>query len=228
VRGERPPNEENLTPTLRDCERWGMTLFFVSRAEYAEKHTDFFKAWLRNKFGNPWIVPEGGADEWGVMGSQKLIDSGDIHQKWDAILVSAGTGATAAGMAITLQGRAPLIVCSALKGWKPREAVKNLIQNTVYDERWADQMMENIETWEDAHEGGFAKRTPELLACMRQWETDTQIELDAIYTGKLLLALKKRFELDSVNRPSFLSRGSKILLFHTGGLQGNRSWKTKC
>ena len=88
--------------------------------------------------------------------------------------------------------------------------------------------MENIETWEDAHEGGFAKRTPELLACMRQWETDTQIELDAIYTGKLLLALKKRFELDSVNRPSFLSRGSKILLFHTGGLQGNRSWKTKC
>lgn len=227
VRGQRPMNDENLTITLRDCERWGMTLFFVSRAEYDEKHTGFFKAWLRDQFGNPWIVPEGGADEWGVMGSQKLISSKDIETKWDAILVPAGTGTTAAGMAIALQGKAPLIVCSALKGWKPKEAMKVLMQKTVSDEHWADDMMENVETWEDAHEGGFAKRTPALMDCMGQWETQTQIELDAIYTGKLLLALKNRLEMSSANRPSFLTKGSRILMFHTGGLQGNRSWKTK-
>lgn len=227
VRGERPPKEENLTATLRDCESWGMTLFFVSRAEYDEKNTAFFKAWLRDQFGNPWIVPEGGADDWGVMGSQKLIENQDIHDPWDGILVPAGTGTTAAGMAIALQGKSPLIVCSALKGWKPLEAMQDLIQSTVGDGLWARNILENVETWEDAHEGGFAKRTPELMACIDHWESETQIELDAIYTGKLVLALKRQLEKAPFDRPSFLSKGSRILMLHTGGLQGNRSWKTK-
>ena len=204
-----------------------MTLFFVSRAEYAEKHTDFFKAWLRDQFDNPWIVPEGGADAWGVMGSQKLIEPDDITTPWDAILVAAGTGTTAAGMAIGLRGACPLIVCSALKGWKPLEAMQTLIQSTVNDGLWADGLLENIASWEDAHEGGFAKRSPELMECMDAWESETHIELDAVYTGKLVLALKRRLEMDLVNRPAFLSRGARILMLHSGGLQGNRSWKTK-
>ena len=227
VRGERPSNEDDLTVTLRDCEAWGMTLFFVSRAEYAEKHTDFFKAWLRDQFGNPWVVPEGGADAWGVMGSQKLIEPDDINTPWDAILVAAGTGTTAAGMALGLRGSCPLIVCSALKGWKPLEAIQTLIQSTVNDGLWADDLLGNIASWEDAHEGGFAKRSAELMACMNAWEDETHIELDAVYTGKLVLALKRRLEMDLVNRPAFLSRGARILMLHSGGLQGNRSWKTK-
>jgi hypothetical protein len=80
------------------------------------------------------------------------------------------------------------------------------MQKTVSDEHWANDMMENVETWEDAHEGGFAKRTPALMDCMGQWETQTQIELDAIYTGKLLLALKNRLEMSSANRPSFFNQ----------------------
>ena len=161
------------------------------------------------------------------MGSQKLIESEDINTPWDAILVAAGTGTTAAGMAIALRGVSPLIVCSALKGWKPLKAMQALIQSTVNDGLWADDLLENIVSWEDAHEGGFAKRSPELMDCMDSWDSETHIELDAVYTGKLLLALKRQLEMDPANRPSFLSRGARILIIHSGGLQGNRSWKTK-
>ena len=227
VRGERPKNDADLTETLRDCEAWGMTLVFVSRAEYDEKNTDFFKAWLRDQYGNPWIVPEGGADALGVMGCQKIVEPLDIQTPWDAVLVSAGTGATAAGMALALKGVSPLIVCSALKGWKPLEAMETLIQSTVNDPGWAHELMEHIHSWEDAHEGGFAKRSPELMASLESWEEETGIALDALYTAKLVLALRRRLEGAGGNRPVFLSAGSRILLVHTGGLQGNRSWRTK-
>tara|TARA_B110000285_G_scaffold201421_1_gene236056 strand:+ start:188 stop:1276 length:1089 start_codon:yes stop_codon:yes gene_type:complete len=227
VRGERPQNEDQLTDTLRDCEAWGMTLLFVSRAEYNEKHTDFFKAWLRDEFNNPWIVPEGGADALGVMGSQKIIEPRDIESPWDAILVSAGTGATAAGLAIAMKGASPLVVCSALKGWRPLEAIETLIASTLNDEVWAHELMDNIHAWEDAHEGGFAKRTPELMACLTSWEDETGLQLDALYTGKLVLALSRILISNSPSRPRFLASGSRILLMHTGGLQGNRSWRTK-
>jgi hypothetical protein len=44
----------NPTPTLQDCIDFGMELFPVSRSEYKEKDAPFFKAWLRNRFGNRW------------------------------------------------------------------------------------------------------------------------------------------------------------------------------
>ena len=65
------------------------------------------------------------------------------------------------------------------------------------------------------------------MASLESWEEETGIPLDALYTAKLVLALRRRLEDTGGNRPAFLSAGSRILLVHTGGLQGNRSWRTK-
>jgi len=67
------------------------------------------------------------------------------------------------------------------------------------------------------HFGGYARHTPELLAFMNYFYRNTGIPSDFVYTGKLFYAA-----LDMVRQGQFQS-GSRLLVIHSGGLQGNRS-----
>ena len=67
------------------------------------------------------------------------------------------------------------------------------------------------------HQGGYAKTNPALIAFMNQlWETE-KIPSDIVYTGKLLMAV------EILLKENYFKAGSKILVIHSGGLQGNRS-----
>lgn len=225
VRGER--SEIDLTPTLRDCQEWGMRLVFVSRAEYAEKTSDFFLAWLRDSFGNPWIVPEGGANDIGLMGCQSIIQPDDLARPWDAIVVAAGTGTTAAGMALALRGTSPLYACSALKGLDHAPLVQEQLSRALNDDRWAHEVANAITWWNDAHLGGFAKSSPDLRFFMDRWTRETGVPLDRVYTGKMLFKIHHVLAQASENRPKGWQHGCRVLVIHTGGLQGNRSMDSK-
>lgn len=213
---------QHLTPTLQDCKNWGMELVPVSRAEYREKHLPFFKAWLRDRFGNPWIVPEGAGDALGTMGCQTLITPQDLQTPWDAVYVSAGTGATAAGIAIGLKGKSHLFVCSALKGVEMSGVVQQCVENALVDGQWASEIMENVTAWNDAHQGGFGKVNASVSSFMQPFQAETGIELDSIYTAKSLMKLQSVLSLPSTQRPLSLRKESRILFMHTGGIQGNR------
>ena len=65
------------------------------------------------------------------------------------------------------------------------------------------------------HFGGYARTSPELFAFMHRFKSDFGIELDAVYTGKMLYGL-----FDLIARGVF-DRGTCIVAVHTGGLQGN-------
>jgi 1-aminocyclopropane-1-carboxylate deaminase len=67
------------------------------------------------------------------------------------------------------------------------------------------------------HFGGFAKHTASLLAFMNEVYQHTGIPTDIVYTGKLFYAV------NDLARKNYFPTGSKILLIHSGGLQGNRS-----
>jgi len=67
------------------------------------------------------------------------------------------------------------------------------------------------------HFGGYARHTPELLAFMNHFHRSTGIPSDFVYTGKLFYAA-----LDMVQKDHF-PPNSRILVIHSGGLQGNRS-----
>jgi 1-aminocyclopropane-1-carboxylate deaminase len=67
------------------------------------------------------------------------------------------------------------------------------------------------------HFGGYARHPPELIDFMNEFYRETAIPSDIVYTGKLFYALR-----DSIRRDYF-RRSSKILVIHSGGLQGNRS-----
>jgi 1-aminocyclopropane-1-carboxylate deaminase/D-cysteine desulfhydrase-like pyridoxal-dependent ACC family enzyme len=69
----------------------------------------------------------------------------------------------------------------------------------------------------DYHFGGYARYTTELLDFMNRWYRSTGIPSDFVYTGKLFYAA-----LDSVHKNLF-PPDSRLLLIHSGGLQGNRS-----
>jgi 1-aminocyclopropane-1-carboxylate deaminase len=52
---------------------------------------------------------------------------------------------------------------------------------------------------------------------MNEFYRETGVPSDIVYTGKLLYGVR-----DSIRRESFVT-GSRLLVIHSGGLQGNRS-----
>ena len=69
----------------------------------------------------------------------------------------------------------------------------------------------------DYHFGGYAKRTSALIRFMNDFYTQTGIPTDFVYTAKAFFASFDLF------KKGFFSPDNKILLIHTGGLQGNLS-----
>jgi 1-aminocyclopropane-1-carboxylate deaminase len=67
------------------------------------------------------------------------------------------------------------------------------------------------------HQGGYAKTTPGQIEFMnRLWE-HTKIPTDIVYTGKVFYAV------DQLVQQNYFKANSKVLIIHSGGLQGNRS-----
>lgn len=72
----------------------------------------------------------------------------------------------------------------------------------------------NWELITDYHFGGYGKVTPELIDFINWFYKDTKIPLDPVYTSKMVFGV-----LDLIKKDYF-PNGSKILMIHTGGLQG--------
>ena len=70
---------------------------------------------------------------------------------------------------------------------------------------------------QDYHFGGYAKHTPELVQFMNSFYEQTCIPTDFVYTAKSFYGTIDLF------KKGFFSEHDKILLLHTGGLQGNKS-----
>ena len=69
----------------------------------------------------------------------------------------------------------------------------------------------------DYHFGGYARKTGELLHFMNSIYQKHELPTDFVYTGKLLFGLMHLVQNDH------FQPGSRILMVHSGGLQGNRS-----
>jgi 1-aminocyclopropane-1-carboxylate deaminase len=69
----------------------------------------------------------------------------------------------------------------------------------------------------DYHFGGYAKHKPELLRFMNEFYEQNGIPSDFVYTGKLFYAV------NDLIAAGFFAPGSRLLLIHSGGLQGNSS-----
>ena len=79
-----------------------------------------------------------------------------------------------------------------------------------------------LQNWQinsDYHRGGFGRVDESLLSFITEFEDNTGLQLDPLYTGKAMMAL-----LDLVNHGA-IPPGSHVLFVHSGGLQGKRGFE---
>jgi len=205
IRGEELAD---LNPTLKLAKENGMHLHFVFRELYRDKNklSEYVSEQFKNE--NYYLIPEGGSNELGVLGCKEIVNS--ISIDFDTICCACGTGATFAGIAMSLKGEQKAIGFQVLKA-------EGYIKNEV--ENWHTKFnYSNPSHWEineDFHFGGYAKTSPELISFVSDFEKKTNIPLEPIYTGKMMYGL---FELIKQN---YFKKGETIIALHTGGLQGN-------
>jgi 1-aminocyclopropane-1-carboxylate deaminase len=206
IRGE----ENSITnPTLGDAVNWGMKLKFVDRSTYRNKTDESYLNQLKEEFGDIYIVPEGGTNQYAIQGTSEIIE--EIEFDFDYICTAVGTGGTIAGLIKSCPANSKVLGFSALKG--------NFLQNEIEDLLVSKYPIWNINT--DFHCGGYAKTPPYLWDFIDEFRNETQLQLDPIYTSKMLLGIKNLAE------QSFFKKQSTIVALHTGGLQGIRGFNQK-
>jgi 1-aminocyclopropane-1-carboxylate deaminase len=223
IRGERM---ETLSPTLRFAEACGMSLRFVSRADYRDK--ELLMNTLKAQISDFYYLPEGGTNALAMRGTAEIV--GEIEQQLngiapDFICTPCGTGGTIAGIISATTHSTRVLGFSALKGNFLQKEVTNLLEirkNDIYTEGSLLEISEEEKTnknnnWSintDFHFGGYARWTPELIDFINDFKHKNDIPLDPIYTGKMMFGIYKLIEA------GYFPENSTIVAVHTGGLQG--------
>jgi 1-aminocyclopropane-1-carboxylate deaminase len=207
IRGELNDAEN---PTLAFARAAGMTLYGITREHYREKPQTEFLEKLRKQFGDFYLIPEGGTNALAIQGTREILTAN--HSSFSHVLTPIGTGGTFAGVAASLLPHQQLLGISALKGEGIREELTELLK------REGIQSPGNLDVFTQYHQGGYAKWTPELIDFIHWFWDEFGVPLDPIYTGKMAFACWNLLQ------KNYFPSGSRILLIHTGGLQGNRGF----
>lgn len=210
IRGEeRLP----LNSTLSFAVAQGMEIFYLDRQKYRQRHTAELQAELQQRFGDVFIIPEGGGNLNGVRGCMEIVN----NAAFDTICVACGTGTTLAGIILSLTKSQRAIGFPVLKGGEfLKSDVDNWLKN--YLASGLPVAHEEIASWQlicDYHMGGYAKVNDELLQFQQQFTQEQGIPLDYVYTAKMFYGVM------DLLKQGFFPKGDRILLIHTGGLQGN-------
>ncbi|MAP54530.1 pyridoxal-phosphate dependent enzyme [Altibacter sp.] len=200
IRGEELSKEYHNNPTLSYAEAEGMKLHFISREEYRRKADEVYLKMLRKKYPGAYIIPEGGTSSLAVQGCTEILTP--IHEKYDVICTSVGTGGTLAGLVEASYAHQTVLGFSALQGTFQKKIVEQFTEKTNF-------------SITDAYSfGGYAKIDAQLIRCINSFREDTGILLDPVYTGKMIYGI-----LDLIEK-GYFKKNSRILAVHTGGLQG--------
>lgn len=201
VRGEELNAKSNFI--LSKCDSLGMKLEFVSRTNFLEQKK---MSGLLVKDGIPtWFVPEGGANLEGIEGCKEIVSENE--EIFDYYVVAQGTTTTSIGIALALPPSAKIIVVPVLKGFNSKSEMKSVLNNV---DLW-NVIKDKIIVLDDFHFGGYAKSTNELREFISEINQINEMQIEEVYTGKALYALKNYLENNFV-------KNKKVLFIHTGGI----------
>ena len=212
VRGDEL--NETSNPTLRQCVDFGMELHFVSRLDYAARYEKSYHEELNFEFPNYLIVPEGGANYYGMIGCQEILK--ETPNDFDYVFVAQGTTTTSIGLALAIPENTNLMVVPVLKGFDSLGEMKSLLGYTGFEVSMIEDVLAKVIVLDEYHFGGYGKYTDELLDFMEQIYSGTQLPLDPIYTGKVLYAIQDWVLKNDI-------KNKRILFIHTGGIQGGNT-----
>ena len=196
IRGEEP---KQLNGVLKLCKMYGMRLSFVTREEYKVHNRQL------GVHEEKLFIPEGGACEQGTKGCFEILNEIDL-KGISKVFVACGTGTTLAGMSKFMDSinyDTQLYGIQVLKG-------NGYIAKVLHDTYGIDR----VKIYDEFHGGGYANTSPELMDFIKEFTAETGILLDPIYTGKMMLAIKKLCISGDIKQ------GDKVIAIHTGGLTG--------
>ena len=208
IRGERP---QPLNPTLADAVEWGMQLRFVDRLNYRRKYQLDLLREIEMESGPFFLIPEGGSNALAVKGCAELGRS--IGEEWDYICLPCGTGGTLAGVAAGLTEGLCALGFPVLRN---EAELRTKLPELQY--AYGAPRRDNWQLITGYEFGGYARFDWTLIRFINWFRTAYRIPLDPVYTGKLFYGVCDRIA------HGYFPRGSRILLLHTGGLQGIRGF----
>ncbi|UFK98982.1 1-aminocyclopropane-1-carboxylate deaminase/D-cysteine desulfhydrase [Kaistella faecalis] len=197
IRGEELENKWQENPTLAFAHTNGMAFRFVTRAEYRNKES--LTRDLQKEFPNALIIPEGGTNHQAVKGIQHMLNEGT--KSFDYLCTAVGTGGTVAGLSKFAEEHQHVLGFKAVN------------DPTLEDEVFKLSGKKNFNLFE-AHDGSYGKITNENIRFINNFSEYYGIQLDPVYTGKMMRLIFKLIKED------FFPENTSILAFHTGGLQG--------
>jgi len=195
--------DEN-NPTVQHLKNCGVKLHLLDYTQYRKKdHPDFLLE-IAQKYPKYLVIPEGGSNTSGISGVKEL--GAQILSENDApdyLCVPAGTGGTAIGLIQAFANtKTEIVVYSSLKGDFLKEHIAKQTEGLSF------------EFISEYHFGGYGKFSKELIEFINDFQSQQNILLDPVYTGKMMFGL-----IDMVKN-EFFKDASHILALHTGGLQG--------
>ncbi|MEP1383258.1 MAG: pyridoxal-phosphate dependent enzyme [Paraglaciecola sp.] len=208
VRGDY---SKNLSPMLQDLLDWKTDVQYVDRVTYKKRTNIEYIQQLQKQYPHALLIPEGGSQQQALQGVANIIT--ELPQIYDYIIAPVASGGTLAGLIKGVSTYSPttqVLGIGVLKGQGYlEELVASLLPNS--------QAFNNWHINHDFHFGGYAKSTTELNEFCGDFLKQTHIPIEPVYSGKLIFALKRLiFE-------EFFPANAKVLILHTGGLQGARS-----
>jgi 1-aminocyclopropane-1-carboxylate deaminase len=199
---------EPITPTLQEAIGYGMELIFLGRTGFQEKKNKLITQ-NHNGPNDIYFVDEGGYGVLGAKGAATMIsDFGNTLHAYDYIICAVGTGTMIAGIINAVTENQKIIGIPVLKN---EGSIRNEILNLLQNKKAVFELLYSF------HQGGYAKTTKEQIEFMnRLWENE-KMPTDIVYTGKLFYAVEQLVQ------QNYFKPNSKVLVIHSGGLQGNIS-----
>lgn len=207
IRGDELADKIASNPTLKFAHECGMQFEFVSREAYRLKMEAAFLKQLEQKHGSFYLIPEGGTNAFAVKGCEEILTKED--GVFDYVTCAIGTGGTISGIINSALPHQKILGFPALKGDFLQDEIRNFVQN------------DNWELILDYHFGGYGKVNSDLVDFINRFLEKTKIPLDPIYTGKMVFGV-----VDLIEK-NYFPENAKILMIHTGGLQGIQGMNLK-
>jgi len=192
-----------LNATLNYAVGRGMTLSYLDRATYREKHTPEVIESLTAEWGRFYLLPEGGSNALALRGCAEL--PAEVSQDFNVICCPVGTGGTLAGIASGLRAGQTAIGFSVLKGGEFLVDEVTRLQQEAFGEPTGNWRVEC-----GYHFGGFAKSTPQLQGFIDDFAGRHGVLLDWVYVAKMMFGV-----FDLIEGGAF-PRGTTVLAVVTG------------
>ena len=200
----RSNEDEPITPTLQKAKQYGMHLKFLGRNNFQLLKTELLQ---NNDENNTYFVDEGGYGMLGAKGAATILSNTSTNN-YSHIVCAVGTGTMMAGLINAANPHQHVIGIPVLKN---EATIRNEITQLITNKETPFTLLH------DFHLGGYAKTNQAQFDFMNQLWTTEKIPTDIVYTSKLFMAVK------SLVANNYFSPTAKILMIHSGGLQGKRS-----